>query len=79
MLSPTTFPIDYSSCHCWETFTLNGVSSSFLSHISMTEGFEDMVASFAMIKSPFALTKNKTIAKTTNLVLAFEGGLMVLF
>jgi hypothetical protein len=45
----------------------------------MTRGFEDMVASFAMIRSPPASTKNKIVAKTINLVLAFEGGLMFLF
>jgi hypothetical protein len=79
MLSPTTLPIGYSSCRCWETFTLNGVSSSFLSHISTTRGFENMVASFAMIRSPTTSTKNKIISKMTNLILAFERGLMFLF
>jgi hypothetical protein len=79
VLSPTTLLIGYFSCSRCETFTLSGVSSSFLSHISTTRGFEDTVASFAMIRSPHASRKNKIVAKTTNLVLAFERGLMFLF
>jgi hypothetical protein len=45
----------------------------------VTGGFEDMAASFTMIKSPPASTKNKLIARPTNLVFAFERGLMLLF
>ncbi len=42
----------------------------------MTRRFEDMMASFTMIGSPLASIKNKKIAGTTNLVLAFKGGFM---
>jgi hypothetical protein len=35
-----------------------------------------MIVSFTMIGSPFATMKNKRVARTTNLVLAFEGGFM---
>jgi hypothetical protein len=45
----------------------------------MTRGFEDVVASFTMIRSSLASTKNKRIVGTTNLVLALKGGLMLLF
>jgi len=41
-----------------------------------TESFENMIVSFTMIGSPFATMKNKRVARTTNLVLAFEGGFM---
>jgi hypothetical protein len=43
------------------------------------EGFEDVVASFAMIRFLHASTKNKRITKTTNLVFAFKRGFMFLF
>ncbi len=39
----------------------------------MTGGFKDVMASFAMIGDPLMATKNKRVAKTTNLVLAFKG------
>jgi hypothetical protein len=51
-------------------------SSSYSSRPSVTRRFEDMMASFTMIGSPLASIKNKKIAGTTNLVLAFEGGFM---
>jgi len=51
-------------------------SSSYSSRHGVTGGFKDMMASFTMIRSPFASIKNKKIAGTTNLVLAFEGGFM---
>jgi len=38
----------------------------------MTKGFENVMASFTMIKSLPASTKNKRIIKTTNLVFAFK-------
>jgi hypothetical protein len=44
----------------------------------VTKGFEDMMASITMIRSPFASIKNKKKkkTKTTNLVFAFERGFM---
>jgi hypothetical protein len=39
-------------------------------------GFENMMTSFIMIRSPLASIKNKRVAGITNLVLAFEGGFM---
>jgi hypothetical protein len=58
---------------------LNDVFPSFSFHIGTTRGFKDVVASFAMIGDLPMSTKNKRVAKTTNLVLAFKGGLMLLF
>jgi hypothetical protein len=57
---------------------LRNVSLSFSPCIGAIERFEDMMASFTMIGSPPMLVKNKKIAKTTNLVLAFKRGLMFL-
>jgi hypothetical protein len=57
----------------------NDVFSNFSSHINMTKGFENVMASFSMIRSPYVSRKNKRLVGTTNLVFAFEGGLMILF
>jgi hypothetical protein len=57
----------------------SNVSSNFSFHTNTTEGFENVVASFSMIRSSLVSTKNKRIIKTTNLVFAFEGGSMLLF
>jgi hypothetical protein len=55
------------------------VFSNFSSHINTIKGLENVVASFSMIKSMLASKKNKKIIRTTDLVFAFEGGLMFLF
>ncbi len=75
----TTLPIGSSSHDRWGTFTSNGVFSKFSFRINVTKGFEDVVTSFAMIGSSSTSTKNKRVAETTKLILAFEGGLMILF
>jgi hypothetical protein len=72
----TTFPIGSSSRHYWETFTSTSVFSSYLSWTGTIRGFEDVVASSAMIAFLLMSLKNKIVAKTTNLVLIFEWGLM---
>ncbi len=51
-------------------------SSSYSSRPGVIGGFENMMTSFIMIRSPLASIKNKRVAGITNLVLAFEGGFM---
>jgi hypothetical protein len=74
-----TLLIGSSSHNYWKTFTLNDLSSSSSFSISTTEGFEDVMASYAMIGFLLMSMENKRIIKTTNLILAFERGLMFLF
>jgi len=57
---------------------IKGDSSSFSFHFGTIIKFEDMVASSAVFGFQPMLSKNLKIAKTTNLGLAFEGGLMFL-
>lgn len=57
-----TLPISSSLHDRWETFTLNGASSSSSFCIGTTKGFENMVASSAMFGSLPTSTKNKRIA-----------------
>jgi hypothetical protein len=72
-----TFPTGFSLCSYWETFTSNDLSSSFSFSIGTAEGFEDVVASSAMIGSLLIFMENN-LKKKTNLILAF-GNLMFLF